>query len=77
MGLTSKPKMHFQLSQLLSTCESLINLSDNISISEIDGVVNKMPIDRAPGPDGFNGLFMKKMLPFDQARFLYVVCSVL
>jgi hypothetical protein len=27
---------------------------------EIDDVIKEMPTDRAPGPDGFNGLFLKK-----------------
>jgi hypothetical protein len=31
-----------------------------LSEKEMDEVVKQMPIDRAPGPDGFNGLFLKK-----------------
>jgi hypothetical protein len=30
------------------------------SKEDIDKVVMRMPTDKAPGPDGFNGLFMKK-----------------
>ena len=30
---------------------------------EIDAVVNDMPPDRAPGPDGFNGAFLKACWP--------------
>ncbi len=32
-------------------------------ISELDKIVKNLPIDRAPGPDGFNGLFVKKCWP--------------
>jgi hypothetical protein len=28
---------------------------------DIDNVVKKLPFDKAPGPDGFNGLFLKKL----------------
>lgn len=38
-------------------------------LSEIDEVVNRMPIDRTPGPDGFNGLFMKKCWPLIKKDF--------
>jgi hypothetical protein len=27
---------------------------------EIDLIIKEMPSDRAPGPDGFNGMFLKK-----------------
>jgi hypothetical protein len=27
---------------------------------EIDTIVKRLPSDKAPGPDGFNGLFIKK-----------------
>ena len=30
------------------------------SHEEIDNIVKKMPGDKAPGPDGFNGSFLKK-----------------
>jgi hypothetical protein len=34
-------------------------------IDEIDQIVKSMPPDKAPGPDGFNGLFLKKLLAID------------
>jgi hypothetical protein len=28
----------------------------------MDEVVKEMPVDRAPGPDGFNGIFLKNVV---------------
>lgn len=74
MGVTSNPEMHFQLHELLVPCHTLGNLSDNFTISKIDGVINKMPIDRSPGLDGFNGLFMKKCWHLIKQDF-YMLCA--
>jgi retron-type reverse transcriptase len=35
----------------------------------MDDVIKYMPADRAPGPDGFNGLFLKKCWPIIKAEF--------
>ena len=40
--------------------EDLHDLDRPFSNEEIDDIINKMPNDKSPGPDGFNGLFMKK-----------------
>lgn len=29
------------------------------SSDELDSIIKNKPVDRAPGPDGFNGLFLK------------------
>ena len=29
-------------------------------MKEVDDIISSMPNDKSPGPDGFNGIFMKK-----------------
>jgi mannosylglycoprotein endo-beta-mannosidase len=36
---------------------------------ELNDVVKNMPVDRAPGSDGFNGLFLKKCWPIIKKDF--------
>lgn len=50
MRVSLLPVMHFDLQSLVSHNDSLAHLSENFSISEIDEVVKRMPIDRAPSP---------------------------
>jgi hypothetical protein len=35
-------------------------MDDCFSREEIDELMKDLPMDKSPGPDGFNGLFMKK-----------------
>lgn len=62
MGQTSNPNMLFDLSSMIEPVEGLEFLSSPFLPEEINATVQKMPPDKAPGPDGFNGLFLKKML---------------
>lgn len=68
------PVMHFDLQSLVSHNDSLAHLSENFSISEIDEVVKRMPTDRAPSPDGFNGCFIKSCWPIIRQDF-YTLCA--
>ena len=52
--------MGFDLAVLLKHVSGLEVLTKPFTIEEIDLVVKHMPIDKAPGPDDFNGLFFKK-----------------
>jgi hypothetical protein len=63
MGRSDGIQMQFDLSQLLQRVEGLDELTEPFSRKEIDDVIKAMPSDRAPGPDGFNGLFLKKCWP--------------
>ena len=46
-----------------------INVLENVfTEDEIKGVIMSMPNDRAPGPDGFTGIFYKKNLGNHQVR---------
>jgi hypothetical protein len=60
MGSSKGIDMKFDLNVLLSKVDGLENLAAPFTTEEMDLVVKRMPVDKAPGPDGFNGLFMKK-----------------
>jgi hypothetical protein len=44
---------------LIQPISGLEELSVPFTTQEIDAVINSMPLDKAPGPDGFNGQFLK------------------
>jgi hypothetical protein len=60
MGSSEGINMQFDLSRILQRVEGLDVLSRPFEAKEMDDIVKYMPPDRAPGPDGFNGLFLKK-----------------
>jgi hypothetical protein len=60
MGVSVPTSSTFVLSDLLVPTEDLQSVIAPFSEEEISGIVNSMKPDRAPGPDGFNGLFLKK-----------------
>ena len=60
MGVTENPQMLFNLEDLVNKHNDLDELVQPFSRKEIDNVINKMANDKAPGPDGFNGMFLKK-----------------
>jgi hypothetical protein len=56
MGTTSQPPMIFDLASLSQPTDGLEDLSVPFTSQEIDEVIKSMPVDKATGPDGFNGL---------------------
>jgi hypothetical protein len=60
MGQSRGINMGFDLAQLLQPVEGLEDLTKPFSKEEMDLVIKHMPADKALGPDGFNGLFLKK-----------------
>lgn len=52
--------MAFDLSALITPDADRSDLILPFQHEEIDKVISQLPSDKAPGPDGFNGLFMKK-----------------
>lgn len=52
--------LSIDLAILLTRSENLDMLSSLPMKEEMDKIIAKMPIDKALGPDGFNGLFLKK-----------------
>jgi hypothetical protein len=52
--------MQFDLSNLVPEVQNLSELCLPFSREQIDAIVLEFPNDKAPGPDGFNGSFVKK-----------------
>ena len=60
MGVSLNPEMRFDLEHLIQVNFDFSILILPISTEEVDRIVKLMPSDKAPGPDGFNGCFLKK-----------------
>ena len=63
MGQSTGIEMGFQLQTLLQRVSGLDVLSRPFEKEEMDLVIKQMPASKAPGPDGFNGMFLKKCWP--------------
>jgi hypothetical protein len=66
--------MFVDLSNLLNTSQKLGCLSEPFTSAEIDYVVQNLPHDKSPGPDGFNTDFLKKCWPIIKHDF-YDLCA--
>jgi hypothetical protein len=60
MGTSEGIQMQFNLQTLLTKVDGLDALSKPFEEKEMDDIIKCMPADRSPGPDGFNGRFLKK-----------------
>ena len=60
MGISLQPVMGFDLPSLIALSVDLDSLVSPFTKEEIDSIIKRLPTDKAPGPDGFNGLFIKK-----------------
>jgi retron-type reverse transcriptase len=60
MGSSEFSHMHFNLEDLLQRDLELDDLVAPFSKEEIDAVVADLPNNKSPGPDGFNGEFLRK-----------------
>lgn len=74
LGKTSPQPMRFNLSKLFRSQVDFDSLTTPFTHAEIDDVVKEMPADRAPGPDGFNGAFLKAGWPIIRTDF-YQLCE--
>lgn len=74
MAVSLDPIMLFNLSTLMTPLNDLDDIVAPFLHEEIDQVVRRMPPDKAPGPDGFNGLFLKKCWPLIKNDF-YNLCQ--
>lgn len=74
MGISTNPSMVFDLQSLVTTASELEELTLPFLQSEIDDIIRKMPVDKAPGPDGFNGKFMKSCWQVIKYDF-YALCE--
>jgi hypothetical protein len=54
---------------LLPKVDGLDELTLPFKIEEMDAVIKAMPVDRAPGPDGYNGMFLKKCWSVIKGKF--------
>lgn len=59
LGETDNHSMLFDLAQLIMKVDGLEVLSAPFTKQEIDNALKNIPIDKAPGPDGFNGCFLR------------------
>jgi hypothetical protein len=59
MGKSDGITMQFDLSSLLERIHGLDDLTIPFDKKEMYDVIKAMPLDRAPRPDGFNGIFLK------------------
>ena len=59
LGTSWPTEMRFSLPDIIQRHTNLDHLADKFSHAEIDEVIKDMPSDRAPGPDGFSGAFLK------------------
>lgn len=59
-GVTVNPTMVFNLEEFFDQDEDPSDLISPFGKKEIDDIIVNLPCDKAPGPDAFNGYFVKK-----------------
>jgi hypothetical protein len=69
LSCSNHTQMVFNIQELIQE-QDLQNITTPFTKEDIDDVIKEMPSDKAPGPDGFSGTFIKKMLAYHQRRFL-------
>ncbi|XP_037432425.1 uncharacterized protein LOC119299287 [Triticum dicoccoides] len=74
LGTSSKHEMKFNLASIIKRIDGLDALTVPFTRQEIDLVIKEMPADRAPGPDGFNGSFLKSGWHIIKEDF-YALCD--
>jgi hypothetical protein len=74
LGTSRFTHMYFDLQELLSESENLDWLEEPFLKEEIDKIVQELPLDKSPGPDGFNGEFLKKCWPTVSQDY-YELCN--
>ena len=74
LGTSSHNAVKFDLQIIIKRIEGLDELTVPFTQAEIDHVFKTMPADRAPGPDGFNGAFLKACWPTIKEDF-YKLCN--
>ena len=73
MGHAKGIQMDFDLPNLIQRVDGLEDLSLPFTDSEVDAIIKNMPCDRASGPDGFTGLFLKRCWSILKEDFMQLV----
>jgi hypothetical protein len=60
MGQSRGIAMGLDLENLLQPVPGLHELTRPFTKEEMDAIIKHMPADKAPSPDGFNGLFLER-----------------
>ena len=63
LGKSDYSAMSLDLNTLLHSNFDLSCLDEPFTTDEIDAVIQNLPNDKSPGPDGFNTDFVKKRWP--------------
>ena len=66
--------MLFNLESMIDPSEGLESVTEPFTQLEIDAVIRQMPRDKALGPDGFSGHFLKMCWHIVKHDF-YKLCS--
>jgi hypothetical protein len=74
LGFSTPIDSSFDFSDYIQAMPNLDSLSGPFTTDEIDKIVHDLPSDKAPGPDGFSGLFIKKCWPIIKYDF-YRLCD--
>ena len=59
-GTVKEIELGMDILSLVPMVQGLEVLTRPFEVKGIETVINEMPIDKEPGPDDFNGLFLKK-----------------
>jgi hypothetical protein len=69
MGTSRGIDVCLNLFDIIQRVDCLHDITKPFTTEEIDGVIAKMSCDKAPGPDGFNCMFLKKCWPIIKHGF--------
>jgi hypothetical protein len=72
LGISEESPMLMDLSSIVQS-HDLSHLDNHFTKEEIATVIKEMPIDKAPGPVGFNGKFLKKCWHLVKEDFMKLV----
>jgi hypothetical protein len=74
LGISTKINMLFNLEHLITPRDNLDALGTPITRDEIDSIGKRLPSEKAPGLDGFNGFFTKRCWNIIKNDF-YMLCE--
>jgi hypothetical protein len=74
LGFSTPIDNNFNFADYIQPMDNLDALSAPFTREEIDAIVAELPTEKAPGPDGFTGLFIKVCWPIIKYDF-YRLCD--